>query len=506
MVLKEDKIGQRLLIPIDLTDMIPENHVCFFVENIIKQIDFKKWDEKYKYNAGNKAFPRAVLCRIVIMAFLDGITSSRKISRLAEESIPYIYLAGGETPKYRVIEYFKTENEEFVEEILALTVAVARESGLATLNTIAIDGTTIKANATSNSSIQEEDIRRAYEYLQESKKVDQEENEKYGEKRGDEVPKELTTAKKVKKLINQLKNDEIIDEIEFTENDEEKIEKVIEEMDNIHEKQKERDKDPELSKLSLTDPEARWMKNKKGNKELSYNVQTITDCDSGIIIKTNVTQDPTDHYQLPIQLDELKQEYGTLFDDSQILADTIYNTSESMEYVYENEWDAFIPSRSQATKAKKHNLKKFAKANFIFDYEKNHYICPNNQILHHQNTYCKNNKFKKVYYSNSCDICPFKDECSPNSNWRIITDYSTDFQLLMSQKMEQEQSKEIYKKRIVAERPFAHIKKNLKYTETNLRGTDKIQNEMNLIATANNIRLIYNHLNKKTKQQTQKNT
>lgn len=503
MVLKEDNIGQQLLIPIDLTDLIPENHVCFFIENLIKQIDFKKWDEKYKYNAGNRAFPRAVLCRIVIMAYIDGITSSRRISRLAEESIPYIYLAGGEKPKYRVIEYFKIENEDFVKELLALTVAVARESGLATLNTIAIDGTTIKASASSNSSIKEEDILKIHKYLQECKKTDQEENEKYGDKRGEEVPEELTTVKKVKKIVKQIKNNETIEQIEFTEQEEEKIEKMIYEIDKIHEKQKERDKDPKLSKLSLTDPEARWMKNKKGKKELSYNIQTITDCDSGIIIKTATTQDPTDHYQLPIQLEELKQDYGSLFNDSIILADTIYNTAESMEYIYKNNWNAFIPNRAQATKVKNHKLKKFAKANFTYDYEKNHYICPNNQILHYQNIYSTKNKDKKVYYTNACDNCPDKDECAPKQNWRIITHYQTDYQNIMSQKMEEKESEEIYKRRIIAERPFAHIKKNLRYTETNLRGKDKIQCEIDLIASAHNIKLIYNKLNN---QQNQKNT
>jgi transposase len=506
MVLKEDNIGQRLLIPIDLTDMIPEDHVCFFVENLVKQIDFNKWDEKYKYNAGNKAFPRAMLCRIVIMAYLDGITSSRRISRLAEENIPYIYLAGGETPKYRVIQYFKTENQEFVKELLALTVAVARESGLTKLNTIGIDGTTIKASATSNSSIKEEDLRTVHEYLQECKKTDQKENEEYGDKRGEEVPPELTTIKKVKKLVKQIKNNETIEYIEFTEEETEKIEKTIQEMDKIHETQENRDKDPKSSKLSLTDPEARWMKNKKGFQEISYNIQHTTDCGSGIIIRTDVIQDPTDHYQLPIQLDGLKQDYGVLFNDSLILADTIYNTSESMEYVYENGWNAFVPSRSQATKSKNPKLNKFAKANFIFDFEKNHYICPNNQILHHQNTYNEKNKIKKVYYSNACKNCPIKDECSPNQNWRIITDYSTDYQLLMAQKMEKEESKKIYKKRIISERPFAHIKKNLRYTETNLRGKDKIQNEMNLIASVHNIKLLYNHMKNQINQQTQKNT
>ena len=105
-----------------------------------------------------------------------------------------------------------------------------------------------------------------------------------------------------------------------------------------------------------------------------------------------------------------------------------------MEYICENKWNAFVPNRSQATKAKNHELKKFAKANFYYNYEKNLYICPNNQILHYQNTYSQNGKNKKVYYTNTCNSCPDKHKCAPNQNWRIITHYATDYQDLMAQK------------------------------------------------------------------------
>jgi transposase len=41
------------------------------------------------------------------MAFTDSITSSRKISRLVEENIVYMYLAGGYKPKYHTISVLK---------------------------------------------------------------------------------------------------------------------------------------------------------------------------------------------------------------------------------------------------------------------------------------------------------------------------------------------------------------------------------------------------------------
>jgi len=57
--------------------------------------------------------------------------------------------------------------------------------------------------------------------------------------------------------------------------------------------------------VSLTDPNSRFMKNKKGKTELSYNIQNVVDCDSGIILQSRITQDPTDHYQLIPQMEKL---------------------------------------------------------------------------------------------------------------------------------------------------------------------------------------------------------
>jgi len=46
------------------------------------------------------------------------------------------------------------------------------------------------------------------------------------------------------------------------------------------------------------------MKNKKNRMEFSYNIQIAVDGNSRIILANNVTQDPTDHYQLIPQIEQ----------------------------------------------------------------------------------------------------------------------------------------------------------------------------------------------------------
>lgn len=70
--------------------------------------------------------------------------------------------------------------------------------------------------------------------------------------------------------------------------------RVLKKLDHA---EKELEKTPQKT-VSLTDPESRWMKNKKNRMELSYNMQIAADYDSGIILTSTITQDPTDHHQL----------------------------------------------------------------------------------------------------------------------------------------------------------------------------------------------------------------
>jgi transposase len=87
--------------------------------------------------------------------------------------------------------------------------------------------------------------------------------------------------------------------------------------------------------------------------ELSYNMQLTVDYESGIIIANSVTQDPTDHHQLILQIEETIQNIGPLPDDTALSADNGYYTKTNLQYLNDNELDGYIPNRKQAHKSKK---------------------------------------------------------------------------------------------------------------------------------------------------------
>ncbi|MDZ4172629.1 MAG: transposase, partial [Methanobacteriaceae archaeon] len=92
MVLREDKMGQSFLLPLSLNDVIPKDHVCFFVADLVNEMDFQGIEQKYRYTAGKAAYSRRMLMRVIIMASVDGVFSSRQIMKLTQENMVYMYL------------------------------------------------------------------------------------------------------------------------------------------------------------------------------------------------------------------------------------------------------------------------------------------------------------------------------------------------------------------------------------------------------------------------------
>ena len=97
MVLREDTIGQTFLLPQDIRTLIPDDHVCFFIDKLVNCVDFSEIDFQYVDTPGQKAYPAAMLVRIIIMGTIYSIHSSRKLERVVRENIVFMYLAGSNT-------------------------------------------------------------------------------------------------------------------------------------------------------------------------------------------------------------------------------------------------------------------------------------------------------------------------------------------------------------------------------------------------------------------------
>jgi transposase len=502
MAIRDDKMGQSWLLPPDISELIPADHICYLVAAIVNGMDVSEVEKKYRFKPGNSAYSRRMLLRLVIMAPIDAVWSSRKIAKLAQENVVYMYLTGNEKPDFRTICNFKKECKELIEEAFKKTVTIAKELGIPSLGHISTDGTKMKANASNSYTLSKEEIEEIKRIIERGIAIDEEEDKLYGDKRGDELPPELNTQEKIRKKIEEIENSRgkklksaaknIIEQHAL--GDEKQKEKIEEKVNKAEEEIKESGQ----SAVSLTDPESRFMENKKKRKELSYNSQITVDHDSGIILANDVTQDCTDHDQLQPQVEMTEENLGGLPEGTKASMDNGYFSGLNLRYLEEKGLDGYIPDSKQAQemKGKKAKDGPYSKDKFEYDEEKDQFICPNGELLTRKGEYEYKGKSLYTYYGANCGECPFRAECAGKGKRRVIT--SDDYEVerrRMAAKMRSEEGKKEYKKRKeTVEWPFGNIKHNLKFREFLTRGIENVRVEHNLVCTAHNLKVMWGKL------------
>jgi transposase len=113
MAFYKDLKDQELLLPLNIRDLISENHICFLVDEIIHKMDLSEFEKRYE-GAGYPAYHPKMLLKLLILGMIEGIRSSRKIAKNARENVVYMYLAGLLKPDFRTISDFRKNNLNLV--------------------------------------------------------------------------------------------------------------------------------------------------------------------------------------------------------------------------------------------------------------------------------------------------------------------------------------------------------------------------------------------------------
>lgn len=129
---------------------------------------------------------------------------------------------------------------------------------------------------------------------------------------------------------------------------------------------------------------------------------------------------------------------------------------------------------------------------FIYNKQDDCFVCPGNQIL----TLIRESKDGRRFYQGSsgvCADCEYKNRCcqsTKGSARTITTDDKEPLRQQMNEKMEQEHSKDIYRKhKTIVEPVFGQIK-NTGFRGFNVRGIQKTSGEFSLVCIAHNIKKI----------------
>ena len=132
-----------------------------------------------------------MMTALLLYAYSQGNRSSRRIERECREDVVYRVITANRVPDHSTIAEFRKRHESALAELFGEVLDLCRAAGLVSVGVIAVDGTKVHANA---SNMTNRDYRQiALEILKEADRVDAEEDELYGDARGDELPEQLRT-------------------------------------------------------------------------------------------------------------------------------------------------------------------------------------------------------------------------------------------------------------------------------------------------------------------------
>jgi transposase len=329
---------QLLLMPPALADWVPEDHLARFVSDVVDTLDLTAIEETYSEERGSPPYHPQMMVKVLLYGYCTGVYSSRKMARQLTDSVAFRFLAAGNEPDFRTISEFRKRHGAALKGMFDQVLQVCRETGLAKLGRIAVDGTKIKANASKHKAMsygrmkeKETEIRRQIrEIFEQAERMDREEDRLYGpDRRGDELPAELATREGRLKKIREAKA---------------ALEAEARQKAESEGKDPKSAKPPDKAQRNFTDPESRIQKTSDGYIQ-GYNAQLAVDEKFQIIVAQHVTATSPDVNELKPTIESIKTRLKKL--PEAVLADAGYWSEQNVRALEDDGIEAFIATDRQ---------------------------------------------------------------------------------------------------------------------------------------------------------------
>ncbi|MBE2321067.1 transposase [Solirubrobacter sp. CPCC 204708] len=184
---------QSFLMPPDVREWLPDDHFAWFVLDAVESMDLDAFYAVYRADGrARPAFDPAMMVALILYAYARGTRSSRAIERACIEDIAYRVIAAQRKPDHATVARFVERHQDALAGVFGEVLGLCARAGLVGLNIVAIDGSKIAANASWEANCDYE--RLARETIEDAQRIDAEEDERFGDRRGDELPPELATS------------------------------------------------------------------------------------------------------------------------------------------------------------------------------------------------------------------------------------------------------------------------------------------------------------------------
>lgn len=353
-------LNQPFLLPPDMQDWLPSNHLARFVAEVCDELDLSAILACYERRdaRGAEAYHPVLLTRLLLYAYCIGKPSSRQIEKATYDEVPFRYLSADQHPDHDTIANFRQQHLQSLAQLFLQALSLCQQAGLVKLGHVALDGTKVRAQANKRKTLwgdkiserEQALVKKIEELMNTAAQVDAAEDAAYGKgKRGDELPSELATAQqRLAKLREIKKKMEQAAREEAAKLERERAAAGGKPRNEAEKKRWQRAK--KRARLSgqvmnPTDPDSQVMKDgASGALVQAYNAQAVVDGQGQIIVAAEVTTECNDKGQLVPMVERMRENVGAL--PECVLADTGYWSEEALGAEALKSLDVLVPPDS----------------------------------------------------------------------------------------------------------------------------------------------------------------
>jgi transposase len=185
--LREVDRDQLWLMPPSLADWLPEDHLAWFVLDVVAELDLSSlYADLREDGRGGASYDPAVILAVLVYGYCVGERSSRRIERRLVEDVAFRVVGANQQPDHATLARFRACHEQAIAELFAQVLGLCVSEGLVQTGVVSIDSTKVEANASAWSNRTRQQI--ATEILAEAERIDAAEDATLGERRGGELP------------------------------------------------------------------------------------------------------------------------------------------------------------------------------------------------------------------------------------------------------------------------------------------------------------------------------
>jgi len=281
--------------PPSVTDWLPEGHLAWFVLDVVKELDLSEFYSAFRIDGrGGAIYDPQMMLAVLLYGYCTGERSSRRIERRLVEDVAYRVVAANQSPDHATLARFRHRHEQAIAQLFTQVLHLCVEAGVLDTALIAIDGTKMEADASYLANRTEKQL--AEEILKEAEEMDRAEDERFGDRRGDELEGGWSNPsgrrERIREALRQLEAQGPRDyESKMADRARKEAELGHKVPGKAPRPTSKRSKTPAVA--NTTDPDSRVMKSKGHGLVQGYNVQAAATAEQ-IVVAAEVTNRPAD--------------------------------------------------------------------------------------------------------------------------------------------------------------------------------------------------------------------